>query len=93
MTPCKVMQSNPVYLHHMGGLHKRSGCYGGEGYHENGEHKAYGSAELGAYHQLKKKYGVTVFKKIQNGDIWRELHEAQPQGKSRELIETYKRRG
>ena len=93
MTRCKVMTSNDAYLHHIGGLHGISGCYGGEGYYEDGEHKSYGSKELGPFYQIKKTYGLTVWRKIQDGSIWGELHATQPRGKSRELIEEYRKMG
>lgn len=93
MTNCKVMTSNKVYLHHIGGIHGYSGCYGEEGYYEDGEHKSYTSKEFGGFHQIKKTYGMTVWRKIRDGSIWRELHQAQLEGKSRELIEKYRKMG
>ena len=93
MTRCKVMTSNGVYLHHIGGLHKTSGCYAGEGYYEDGIHKAYGSETLGAYYQFKKKWGFTVFNKVQDGSIWRELHAAQEKGAGKALIDKYRKMG
>ena len=86
MTRCRVTTSNKVYLHHLGGLHKLSGCYRGAGYALNG---------LGAFAQFKMKWGFKVFKKVQNGDIWPELHKAQASGSdtSRRLIEKYRKEG
>lgn len=86
--------SNRCYIHHMGGLHKRSGCYGGQGYiDETGEKRSYGTKELGAFTQFKLKWGQTVFKKVNDGSIWKELHRAQTEGKAKELMAQWRKEG
>jgi len=84
MTRCRNTISNRVYLHHVGALHRGSGCY---------VKGPYGSRKLGEYTQFKLKWGHMVFRKVQNGSIWPELHQAQRKGTSRKLIKKYMKKG
>jgi len=84
--------SNKSYIHHMGGLHKTSGCYGGQGYFdEAGIKHSYGSDNLGAFTQFRLKWGEKVFKKTVDGSLWVELHRAQLEGRAKELMAEWKK--
>ncbi|MBA7497141.1 hypothetical protein ES702_07751 [subsurface metagenome] len=84
MTRCRHTVSNHVWLHHVGGLHKSSGCY---------IKGPYGTRKLGAYAQFKLKWGHVIFKKVQNGSLWPELHRAQRAGNARQLVKKYMKQG
>lgn len=90
MTDCKVTKSNHVYLHHLSGLHASSGVYRGKYFAKQLSPERRGK---GTYGQFKLKWGNTIFKKVQDGTIWIELHSAQKYGEgaaTRKLIEKYR---
>jgi len=91
MTDCKVTKSNLVYLHHLSALHAKSGVYRGEYFAKQLPPERRGK---GSYGQFILKWGENVFKKVQDGTIWMELHEAQRMGggsAARKLVEKYMR--
>lgn len=93
MTDCHVSNSNMVCLHHLSALHAHSGVYS-SGYFAKQLPKHRRGLGLGGYAQFKYKWGTKVFKKVQDGTIWIELHEAQRKGggaASRKLIERYRK--
>jgi len=83
-TRCKNTISNHVYLHHIGGLHKRSGCYVQEHYSDK---------VIGSFAQFVYKWGRKVYRKTLKGGIWIELHQAQVRdpsgGEGRRLVNKY----
>lgn len=96
MTDCRVSHSNRVYLHHFSGLHTGgSGVYGIE-YFAKQLPKDRIRPDLGTYAQFKLEWGTKIFKKVQDGTIWIELHEIQRKGggvATRKMIERYKSEG
>lgn len=95
MTDCRVSNSNRVFLHHASALHGSSGVYKGS-YWDKQLPPERNPLGLGAYKQFKLKWGTKIFKKVQDGSLWIELHEAQRKGggaSTRKLIEKYRLEG